>query len=139
MLATVFFFLMIRRPPRSTRTDTLFPYTTLFRSRELCYAAVGVYAQDIGRNIGKDLYPDLNLEAQEPSGVVAGFKKVGKNLMGAITGDTELFVNQIGMRYWDYGSVCGQISTDVLEEFSDPERKRAGEGKRVSVKGALGV
>src|SRR3546814_19680828 len=25
-------FLMIRRPPRSTRTDTLFPYTTLFRS-----------------------------------------------------------------------------------------------------------
>src|SRR3546814_5683823 len=29
---TFFFFLMIRRPPRSTRTDTLFPYTTLFRS-----------------------------------------------------------------------------------------------------------
>src|SRR3546814_2635435 len=29
-----FFFLMIRRPPRSTRTDTLFPYTTLFRSRQ---------------------------------------------------------------------------------------------------------
>src|SRR3546814_2818260 len=28
------FFLMIRRPPRSTRTDTLFPYTTLFRSTE---------------------------------------------------------------------------------------------------------
>src|SRR3546814_19692772 len=28
------FFLMIRRPPRSTRTDTLFPYTTLFRSDE---------------------------------------------------------------------------------------------------------
>src|SRR3546814_6720594 len=26
------FFLLIRRPPRSTRTDTLFPYTTLFRS-----------------------------------------------------------------------------------------------------------
>src|SRR3546814_831584 len=29
---SVFFFVMIRRPPRSTRTDTLFPYTTLFRS-----------------------------------------------------------------------------------------------------------
>src|SRR3546814_4712976 len=28
----MFFCLMIRRPPRSTRTDTLFPYTTLFRS-----------------------------------------------------------------------------------------------------------
>src|SRR3546814_8284813 len=34
----LFFFLMIRRPPRSTRTDTLFPYTTLFRS----LAGVGV-------------------------------------------------------------------------------------------------
>src|SRR3546814_13307098 len=32
MLSFLFFFLMIRRPPRSTRTDTLFPYTTLFRS-----------------------------------------------------------------------------------------------------------
>src|SRR3546814_13570563 len=30
-----FFFFMIRRPPRSTRTDTLFPYTTLFRSDRL--------------------------------------------------------------------------------------------------------
>src|SRR3546814_12673765 len=32
MFCLLFFFLMIRRPPRSTRTDTLFPYTTLFRS-----------------------------------------------------------------------------------------------------------
>src|SRR3546814_3354907 len=32
------FFLMIRRPPRSTRTDTLFPYTTLFRSAEFLAA-----------------------------------------------------------------------------------------------------
>src|SRR3546814_18294842 len=32
---SLFFFLMIRRPPRSTRTDTLFPYTTLFRSHPL--------------------------------------------------------------------------------------------------------
>src|SRR3546814_13947374 len=34
----VFFFLMIRRPPRSTRTDTLFPYTTLFRSGRVAVA-----------------------------------------------------------------------------------------------------
>src|SRR3546814_2273730 len=32
-IVVLIFFLMIRRPPRSTRTDTLFPYTTLFRSR----------------------------------------------------------------------------------------------------------
>src|SRR3546814_4266205 len=34
------FFVMIRRPPRSTRTDTLFPYTTLFRSRLRALRAV---------------------------------------------------------------------------------------------------
>src|SRR3546814_20752127 len=33
VMSQCIFFLMIRRPPRSTRTDTLFPYTTLFRSR----------------------------------------------------------------------------------------------------------
>src|SRR3546814_13844007 len=32
LMCSAFFFLRIRRPPRSTRTDTLFPYTTLFRS-----------------------------------------------------------------------------------------------------------
>src|SRR3546814_10945271 len=32
LILDLFFFLMIRRPPRSTRTDTLFPYTTLCRS-----------------------------------------------------------------------------------------------------------
>src|SRR3546814_17641980 len=34
----VFVFLIIRRPPRSTRTDTLFPYTTLFRSSPEAFA-----------------------------------------------------------------------------------------------------
>src|SRR3546814_3377862 len=38
----MFFFLMIRRPPRSTRTDTLFPYTTLFR--------FGVLGEDSGQS-----------------------------------------------------------------------------------------
>src|SRR3546814_1553467 len=38
MLVSLFVFLMIRRPPRSTRTDTLVPYTTLFRS-PICLSA----------------------------------------------------------------------------------------------------
>src|SRR3546814_7627819 len=33
-MCSLFFLLMIRRPPRSTRTDTLFPYTPLFRSQQ---------------------------------------------------------------------------------------------------------
>src|SRR3546814_12467537 len=45
-----FSFLMIRRPPRSTRTDTLFPYTTLFRSALL---AVGY---EIGTRAGIALH-----------------------------------------------------------------------------------
>src|SRR3546814_20488178 len=53
------FFLMSRRPPRSTRTDTLFPYTTLFRSeRPAMRAAVGqavhrvVDARDVDLALG---------------------------------------------------------------------------------------
>src|SRR3546814_17577344 len=41
ILVCYLFFLMIRRPPRSTRTDTLFPYTTLFRSDRSPDAAEG--------------------------------------------------------------------------------------------------
>src|SRR3546814_11221406 len=41
-----FFFLMIRRPPRSTRTDTLFPYTTLFRSTH------AIRAYDVDKTAG---------------------------------------------------------------------------------------
>src|SRR3546814_8252228 len=37
---------MLRRPPRSTRTDTLFPYTTLFRSRRVVVGFQPVLPQD---------------------------------------------------------------------------------------------
>src|SRR3546814_9168830 len=40
MLYSLLFFLMIRPPPRSTRTDTLFPYTTLFRSQLILYPRI---------------------------------------------------------------------------------------------------
>src|SRR3546814_20518957 len=43
-----FFFLSIRRPPRSTRTDTLFPYTTLFRSQ---YRTKGFLRGGIGDEV----------------------------------------------------------------------------------------
>src|SRR3546814_3876672 len=38
---------MIRRPPRSTRTDTLFPYTTLFRSGRRAAATVGRHMRSL--------------------------------------------------------------------------------------------
>src|SRR3546814_7509535 len=45
-------FLMIRRPPRSTRTDTLFPYTTLFRSH------LGIEGGVLAAGVGVDLPAD---------------------------------------------------------------------------------
>src|SRR3546814_12061640 len=55
----VFFFLMIRRPPRSTRTDTLFPYTTLFRSKAMkrFYTEAAAVPQDEGFGIALDGRP----------------------------------------------------------------------------------
>src|SRR3546814_2948653 len=44
---------MIRRPPRSTRTDTLFPYTTLFRS----HRAGAVHRAEPGLRAGRRLHP----------------------------------------------------------------------------------
>src|SRR3546814_16777111 len=58
---------MIRRPPRSTRTDTLFPYTTLFRSRRV---AEVLRPQRLGR-----------LEQREPHGVL-GPSHVRERLVG---------------------------------------------------------
>src|SRR3546814_2474456 len=41
---------MLRRPPRSTRTDTLFPYTTLFRSRQVHVGEHGITADRRGED-----------------------------------------------------------------------------------------
>src|SRR3546814_3588182 len=71
-----FVFLRIRRPPRSTRTDTLFPYTTLFRSATRLRASYGsgiknpgfyeLYGFVDGRFIGnEDLKPEKSTRSEE--------------------------------------------------------------------------
>src|SRR3546814_14702048 len=50
MFLSLFCFLIYRRPPRSTRTDTLFPDTKLFRSR---WPSDGVVAEDVPRPLGR--------------------------------------------------------------------------------------
>src|SRR3546814_4627559 len=53
---------MRRRPPRSTRTDTLFPYTTLFRSHGLCFSVQpGVRVPPSLVNIYKEMENDLGI------------------------------------------------------------------------------
>src|SRR3546814_7312929 len=85
----VCFFLMLRRPPRSTRTDTLFPYTTLFRSgaRDPLQALIG---DDVVRRRGVFLgRRDLRLERIGMRGqrrhlrCRAGEEQAGADLHGA--------------------------------------------------------
>src|SRR3546814_1153787 len=66
---------MIRRPPRSTRTDTLFPYTTLFRSRD----ADPRSAHQLGRGAdSRGRRPDLQRRRlnRHPRGMV--FREIGR-------------------------------------------------------------
>src|SRR3546814_4209667 len=65
---------MIRRPPRSTRTDTLFPYTTLFRSRtavqqivllEVWQDGLGELDRRLGGRLRRVVEPDLAIAAGE--------------------------------------------------------------------------
>src|SRR3546814_4500226 len=55
-LLGLFLFLMIRRPPRSTRTDTLFPYTTLFRSH---WQALAAFQSGISSRPGNTCFGNL--------------------------------------------------------------------------------
>src|SRR3546814_4635454 len=65
VLVLFFFFLMIRRPPRSNRTDTLFPYTTLFRSE----------SGRLARSPGHVGFPDAH--GREPAAGVRAARPVG--------------------------------------------------------------
>src|SRR3546814_3855439 len=58
---------MIRRPPRSTRTDTLFPYTTLFRSHDRRQRGHGAAAQVVA--IGEAAGQHDQVEAVRQGGV----------------------------------------------------------------------
>src|SRR3546814_14237854 len=64
-----FSFLMIRRPPRSTRTDTLFPYTTLFRSGHPPLRPVQPRPADVGearaRRYREAVRAEVNARVQE--------------------------------------------------------------------------
>src|SRR3546814_14122540 len=62
---------MNRRPPKSTRTDTLFPYTTLFLSHEQQFHADGTLA------LASLAAPRGDVE-REPSGIVAAASRIGR-------------------------------------------------------------
>src|SRR3546814_515705 len=65
---------MIRRPPRATRTDTLFPYTTLFRART--GARAGRPRATLGRSCAPPLLPPVRLHVAERTPLVATHAQV---------------------------------------------------------------
>src|SRR3546814_16474246 len=71
------FFLMIRRPPRSTRTDTLFPYTTLFRSRLMACLSDWLVDRGLEPTEFDDVAIEEFLEARRRAGHVEWRTRVG--------------------------------------------------------------
>src|SRR3546814_9766742 len=79
---------MIRRPPRSTRTDTLFPYTTLFRTAGKAYAAGGAADARADRRCrrvsgtrrGGDGADDLRRRRRASGAVGPRFRGIGAGL-----------------------------------------------------------
>src|SRR3546814_11630318 len=69
VLYIFFFFLMIRLPPRSTRTDTLFPYTTLFRSTAACRSGARCGRSGSAAPSQTRGYPRNHLRARSPGSV----------------------------------------------------------------------
>src|SRR3546814_16990093 len=80
---------MIRRPPRSTRTDTLFPYTTLFRSVD---TDVDATHEDTGLAPVADTYATFEVDVDENGRATFFYngKQVGHSMSGAVTPATLL-------------------------------------------------
>src|SRR3546814_16783914 len=87
------FFLMIRRPPRSTRTDTLFPYTTLVRSE------LRGGAQEVQKSGEIALEPDLVHDGLHSGANLLHFRKadgvdlVGRQVAGGELGNLRLIIS----------------------------------------------
>src|SRR3546814_15595305 len=93
-MVNIFFFLRIRRPPRSTRTDTLFPYTTLFRSRSIAkfmafssvlirhQMAFGVAQPIMQPRRRHRALPHRDADLVEPRDDIAGSVETGEEAVG---------------------------------------------------------
>src|SRR3546814_20634142 len=78
LLQVVVYFLRIRRPPRSTRTDTLFPYTTLFRSPSMTPLFALLQATSV-ESLPEEAAATVSELAADPN-VAAGAEAAGNHL-----------------------------------------------------------
>src|SRR3546814_17800224 len=126
----MFFFLMKRRPPRSTRTDTLFPYTTLFRS---CDGGLIVAQRaELERAAGRQ---DVSLDAMVVRVLPAQQGRAGGTAEGVgdeivIEGHALVLDQSLRLRHESVARhilVVGEDEYDVGAPFRSDER-RVGKG-----------
>src|SRR3546814_11607632 len=72
---------MIRRPPRSTRTDTLFPYTTLFRSRHMIARGQGGKIINMASQAGRRGEPLVGVYCATKAAVISMTQSAGLDLI----------------------------------------------------------
>src|SRR3546814_10925733 len=138
---------MIRRPPRSTRTDTLFPYTTLFRSRGLRAGAGGA------AGLGEEFLQQpaiLGRQRRAVQQVRAPQPRAAQRLLAAPAGDFGVVAGQEHRRHVTQrvlhrtGVVRAVEQAAALEAVLDggfgvvTGRKSVVSGKSVSVRVSLG-
>src|SRR3546814_18488767 len=131
---------MIRRPPRSTRTDTLFPYTTLFRSRRGCPPAAahppgpsGEHPDRIFDQFLEDLHQAGAVRAVDGAVVeTAGGGHDGRDLERVVDDEGPLFASADGQ---DHARGRVDDGLDLLDAAT--ERKSGGWGKEVAVRLSL--
>src|SRR3546814_18629238 len=101
MISLFIFFLRIRRPPRSTRTDTLFPYTTLFRSMRLHVGARSWLIHQTIKSLEARMDPDRFIRIHRSKMVrrdgIAGLRHHGDGAWSVDLGDGG--VHRIGRTY----------------------------------------
>src|SRR3546814_18360489 len=125
---------MIRRPPRSTRTDTLFPYTTLFRSNHPHHPGINAIALSINRVASVDIR-EMRVE-NYPSYPVALFDRWRSVRIGKLdfrnSNTVETTYKTIVLQHGRAGE--GVLTIDrVAGRLADPSRKigRASSRERV--------
>src|SRR3546814_14953964 len=113
------FVLIIRRPPRSTRTDTLFPYTTLFRSQAKETAGAVERGADFRTRVGDGLQPLATAERR--------LRNVREALdRGGIAGHHQPVAHAAAFLHPPGGGQVGQVE--------EQDRKRVVSGKSGSVR-----
>src|SRR3546814_18951084 len=133
---------MIRRPPRSTRTDTLFPYTTRFRSFPKIVKGGLIIGGQYGEGalFKNDAVSQYYSTAAASFGLQAGLQTFGYAIY---------FMNEKALSYldnsdgWEIGTAPNVVVVDEgagapLTTTSAKDRKSGVKGKRVSVRVALG-